>query len=317
MNKNKESLAPQQNETDIQQQGKRFKFMANVLQGPAHQTQDVDWLKKFTPDTQISYNRMLMSMGIAALFTLLAISQLFSRRAAYIALPTFLMLGSILLLIFMFMLPARGRSMLEVSVSMLFTWLSNKLKSQSGRKSNLKTFGIVSFDEETGIAHMEDGDLALIYDVEGALSLSTLPNLADAVSSFTSQYYIARGANSQQESIISIIRIDSDSYIRSLQEVYEAADKGTKRDEWVRYMSRVQQEYIHSQLSNEYVLKQVIIIRDEDAVELKKTMEAFEQSVNMGMLARATRLMTEQEIVKAFSSITTLARKERMKYGKR
>ena len=297
-------------------QSKQFKFMANALHGPQHQTENVDWLKKFTPDTQISYNRFLIAMVTACGVGVVALSQLMSIKGAYIGIWVLTILFSLLTLIFIFILPARGRSMLEVALTTLIAWWQGKNAIKVGRKSNLKTVGIYAFDNKTGVATMMDRDYAVFFDVEGSLSLSTLPNVADLVATYTAQYNVARSASSQQESIISITRVDVETYLKNMQKIYEQANTDSYRDIWTQYMSQLQMQYVDEQISQEYTVRQVIMIRDEDLMSLKRTLENFEQSVNMGMFASVQRIKTDKELVKLLAPLTALAKGEVAKYGR-
>lgn len=290
---------------------KTYRFMTNIIAEARHRTRYVKALEKFTMDAQVSFQRVIMSLGIGTVILLVAALLLVNsgRKFGYIVLPVLMCFFSLCVLLVVFLISSRNRSMLESVGGLLIFKNSEKLRKASSPYAGLYSMGIDKV--ENGIIYFTDGDVGLMYDVEGQMSYSVLPAVADAVSRVRHQYYIARPETVQEYLFTSVKRADVRDKLSSLKTIYdESQEHDDHFSKWIGYMSTINYNYIDQNMGkDETQLFQYLILRDVDLQSLKKSRQQFENSATAGMYAMVTLVTDTYEIARRLSDVTLLSTK--------
>lgn len=309
-----EELNTQQNQ--YEPESRRFKFMANILQGPSQQTRYMKSLEKITMDAQVSYQRMFVAIFVIAVAFLLYVSKalMAGPKTMYVIVWATLMFMGLMIFLVNYLLSARGKSMLVASFVLLATPFFESIRRKSKRKGDLKSIGIKRF--KNGLIEFTNGRVGVIYEIDGPLSLSTLPAVADAVASERSRYLIARTPTSQEQMIVSIKEIDTRSQVRNLRKYYDYESGDAVRDAWTKYMADLTGEYIKKYINYEFTVSEHVIVHDVDMESLRKSVQKFEDAARAGVYAKIKRIMTRKDFVYALGSLAMLSKGGLIKHAK-
>lgn len=289
-----------------------YKFMTNIIQHPRHRTRYVKGLKDFTIDAQVSYQRLFTALGIATLVVVAAVTMLRSNgdRLGYVAAPIILASLSVLVILVIYIMSSRNKSLLTSVMDLILFRFSEKARRSSSDRKTLSTLGIDSC--ENGIMRFDNGDVGIMYDVEGMISRSVLPAVASNTAEERRRYFVSRSPAVQEMLITSVRKADVRSNMSHMldinKEATEAIDNGDESRQWDEYMSKVIYEYIGDNMAaNDIQTFQSILIRDISPTELKKTRQRFEDSCRSGMYASATPVTDTGEIARRLGGIATMS----------
>lgn len=303
-------------QSQVEQTSKQFKFMTNILKGPTQQTRYMKSLEKITMDAQVSYHRMFIAIFVFAISFIIYLSKalMAGPKTLYVIVWATLIFIGISIILVNYLLSARTRSMLMASIVLITTPIIEHIRRKSKRVGDLKSIGIKSFDG--GVIKFTNNDVGVIYEIDGPLSLSTLPAVADAVATARAQYLVARTPTSQEQMVVSIKEIDTRSQIRNLKRYFDQESGDKIRDAWTKYMSDLTGEYIHKYVNNEFTINEYVILRDIDMQSLQKSVIKFEDAARAGVYAKVKRIMTRKELIYAIGSLAMLSKKGLVKYAK-
>lgn len=290
----------------------------NILAESKHRVLEVEMLKKITIDGTISTQRAFISFGISVLLFVVIMSLLMSdgNRIPFIFIPLLVFAIGCVILILNYMLSSRNKSMLNSVVILLNDRLIEKIRRKTGRKGDLKSFGIEDFDESTGLIHFRDNRVGRMYRVEGQLSRSTLPSVANGVAMARAQYLIGRSSTSNEKLITSIRNIDLRNQLKSYIDCYEKASSGSQDDEWRRHMSALMFNYVDDEIDNKQItVTQVVILSDYDEAAFLRSETEFFSAVNKGMYVNVQPVTTQRDLVEIVAPMLLLSKGGAKKYG--
>lgn len=290
--------------------------MTNVIQGAMHQTRYMKSLEKITMDAQVSYQRLFIALGTGTVGIILWLMWGLGSggKTKYIAIPATIMLISFLTLIINFMISSRTKSMLMTAGRLALAPYMERIRVKSKSLGNLKTVGIKQFKK--GYIKFTNGDVGLMYKIDGQLSIATLPGTADAIANARAQYLVARTPDSQEQMIVSIKPMDTSSQLDNLQNYFNMETGDEMRDLWSKYMSLQIGNHIKNYISNEFTIAEAVIIREKDIPTLRKLKNIFEQSANSGLYANYKHVIDRDEFIDVLAPLTMLSKKGRIANGK-
>lgn len=288
---------------------KRYKFMTNIVAEARDRTRYVKFLKNFTIDAQVSFVRLVTAMGLATLVIVVTAFILthVGAKFKYIAVPTLIAGICALILVVIYTISSRQRSMLSSVFDLLLFLMGERTRRATAENKSIGTVGVSH--SENGVIYFDNGDVGLMYDVEGQISFSMLPAVAAETANRRHQYYVARPATTQEIMTTSVQRADVRSKLDHYRNIYMTAeDSDAEYAPWVKHMSQLLYNYVDDNMGqNETQLFQTLIIRDVGISELKKARQAFEQSSLQGMYASITPITDSGEIARRLRSITMLS----------
>lgn len=298
-----------------QKRSKEFKFMTNVTKGAVHQTRYMKSLEKVTMDAQVSYMRMYIAMGIGGLFIFIfgvgALNN--TQKLPYIFIPAVLILVSVFIIIVNYLISSRTKSMLVTALKLGAHPYLEGVRRKAKGLGDIKSVGIQGFKK--GVITFTNGDKGVLYKIDGNLSLSTLPGVADAVANAKAQYLIARTPTSQEQMIVSISATNVQTQMAKLREYFTTETGHEMRDLWAKAMSLQIQNHITEYISDEFTVVESLIVRDKDIPTLKKSIANFEQSARSGLYANYRRIMEPSEFAELLGPLTMLSKKGRLAFG--
>lgn len=286
------------------------KFMTNIAVDPAKRTKFVKALSFITPNAFVPLSRLLLSIAGVAVVTIVAVWLLMQAGAikiGFILLPVLgLALGLYVLLVY-FMLSSREESQIVSAYKLLLFKVTDRLRRKANVNASIKSVGIRSI--ERGLIYFDNGDVGMMYEVEGQMSKSVLPSVVEASTLVRAQYYVARPETSQETLITSINNVDATSQLATLRALREKTT-----DLWIRAMAKLNYNYIDSNMAkNETTIKQILIIRDDSLGNLKKDQQAFEAACQNGLYSAARQIMKSSSIIKWLAPLTMQSLKSQEK----
>ena len=173
-----------------------------------------------------------------------------------------------------------------------------------------KSIGTVGVSHsKDGVIYFDNGDVGLMYDVEGQISFSMLPAVAADTANRRHQYYVARPETTQEIMTTSVQRADVRSKLDHYRNIYMTAEESdAEYAPWITHMSQLLYNYVDDNMGqNETQIFQTLILRDVGISELKKARQTFEQSALQGMYASVTPISDSGEIARRLRNITMLS----------
>ena len=298
----------------MSEQNKLAKFnlkSVNILAESKHRTMEIEPLKKITMDGMISTQRLLFGTFIYLGLMIILIVYLLGdgARAKYVWLPLLTLGISITVIMANYLISSRDKSMLSSVAILLSDRIFENMRRKSKRKGDLKSIGIEKFDDKTGLVVFRDGRIGKVYEVEGTLSRSTLPVVANQTAIVKAQYLIARSATSYEKLILSIKQVNLREQLAKLEEYNQQANTGSMSDEWRRYMIQLMYNYIKNDLDGqETTVTQVLILSDFDKQSFENTEFEFMSAVDPGMYSRARAITNRKELVEKLAPIAMLSK---------
>ena len=299
------------------QADKTYKFTTNILAKSRHRTRDVRQLKNITPDTQVSYSRIFISIGLVVLLVT-SIGATFSAmgaRASYMALPVLIIGLMGIVLIVLFILPSRQKSLLSSVMELFIFWIGERSRRSLAPNAAFQNVGI---DEvKNGVIYFSNGDTGLMYDVEGQISFSVLPVVANATADQRRQYLIARADTTKEMLLTSVRRTDVRSKLDNLKGIYKKAQSNPEPwTDWVQDYATTCYNYIESNMgAHETQIFQVLILRETTVTNLDRARETFENACYNGMYAHVQAVVDDGEIAHRLRAMTMLSDKGFEKLG--
>lgn len=298
----------------MSEQNKLAKFnlkSVNILAESKHRTMEIEPLKKITMDGMISTQRLLFGTFIYLGLMIILIVYLLGdgARVKYVWLPLLTLGISITVIMANYLISSRDKSMLSSVAILLSDRIFENMRRKSKRKGDLKSIGIEKFDDKTGLVVFRDGRIGKVYEVEGTLSRSTLPVVANQTAIVKAQYLIARSATSYEKLILSIKQVNLREQLAKLEEYNQQANTGSMSDEWRRYMIQLMYNYIKNDLDGqETTVTQVLILSDFDKQSFENTEFEFMSAVDQGMYSRARAIINRKELVEKLAPIAMLSK---------
>ena len=305
----------------MSEQNKLAKFnlkSVNILAESKHRTMEIEPLKKITMDGMISTQRLLFGTFIYLGLMIILIVYLLGdgARAKYVWLPLLTLGISITVIMANYLISSRDKSMLSSVAILLSDRIFENMRRKSKRKGDLKSIGIEKFDDKTGLVVFRDGRIGKVYEVEGTLSRSTLPVVANQTAIVKAQYLIARSATSYEKLILSIKQVNLREQLAKLEEYNQQANTGSMSDEWRRYMIQLMYNYIKNDLDGqETTVTQVLILSDFDKQSFENTEFEFMSAVDQGMYSRVRAITNRKELVEKLAPIAMLSKGEESTNG--
>lgn len=290
--------------------------MTNIFTEAKHRTKYIKALEKITLDGQISYQRLIISLGLAVALVIIYIAVLIGdgQRIKYIFIPATLMLIALMILLANYMISSRNKSMLESTFTLITHKLAEKLRRKTKRSGDTGSLGIR--DVRSGVLFFDNGDTGLVYQIEGHLSLSVLPAVAKAAADAKSRYLVSRYETVNELLVTSIKEVSAKSQLANLRQ-YALRDHQTPEGLWSQYMATMIYQYVDQNIANkEYTISQILILRDENIDSLKKSKQIFESAVANGLYASATLVVNKSEITELLAPLALLSKRGVQIHGK-
>lgn len=306
-------MADDNSQQDIDYPGYKLS-MANITAGVRHATRYIKPLEKFTVEPRISFERLVFGLGIGV--TLVVIYGLIltklGARFKYVGPWVILMAIASAILLLLYVLPSRDRSLLSSIMSLAGFQLTEKARLATSKNNRFSGIGIKSCSED-GYLEFNDGMVGRLYRVEGQISRSVLPAVADAAATVRHHYSIQRSESTQETLITSVKPVDVRSKKKYLRDLYfdasEAEREGDKTAEWTKAYANMIYGVIEDNMEQDDTqLFQTLLIRDEDETSLKKSLRVFEDWCGRGLYARAEAVKSDAEVARLLSGLAMLSR---------
>lgn len=295
----------------------RYKFMVNIILQAKHRTKYMKSLEKITPDPSVPFDRLLISIGLIITVLIVYTGIIFSTntiRTKYVGIPATLIVISLVVCLLQFLISSRDKPMIVSSSLLILTSVAEKFRRKGGRRSDVKSVGIKSVDH--GILTFTNGDVGLMYLVDGYLSPSVLPAVADQVAEARQQYFIARSPSSLEMMITSVKEVDVHQQVDTYTDLMNQATGDQQTKMWKRYMLDIQRRYVGSALANsEYAIVQTYIIRETNMQRLHRAKVLFEQSCMNGLMSSFIQLTRRSQIVEYLGPLALLSKKGMKHFG--
>lgn len=295
----------------------RYKFMVNIILQAKHRTKYMKSLEKITPDPSVPFDRLLISIGLIITVLIVYTGIIFSTntiRTKYVGIPATLIVISLVVCLLQFLISSRDKPMIVSSSLLILTSVAEKFRRKGGRRSDVKSIGIKSVDH--GILTFTNGDVGLMYLVDGYLSPSVLPAVADQVAEARQQYFIARSPSSLEMMITSVKEVDVHQQVDTYTDLMNQATGDQQTKMWKRYMLDIQRRYVGSALANsEYAIVQTYIIRETNMQRLHRAKVLFEQSCMNGLMSSFIQLTRRSQIVEYLGPLALLSKKGMKHFG--
>lgn len=279
--------------------GREAHFQNNLLVPTRQRSFRVGVLEKIVPDPRIPYINLLIGMGL--LFAVAAISAFIITRplALIYYLPgvvTFAT-GSVGL-IALYILPYRGRSMLTVATTLLFSRAEERLRLSTSVNGEFTDVGVADVSKD-GLIRFTSGDVGLLYRVEGQISRSALPEVVDEVNEARRGYLTSRAPGTSEEQISTIGRRDATSNMDYYRQVWDENKKReTGHQQFASAWAAAQFNYVHEAIHDrDVVINQYQIIRDTSKADLRKSKRTFEEEVRGSAMFAAASLLDSRDAV--------------------
>lgn len=313
---NKDSIAHEE-EVKKEKARHRYKFMVNIILQAKHRTKYMKSLEKITPDPSVPFDRLLISIGLIITVLIVYTGIIFSTntiRTKYVGIPATLIVISLVVCLLQFLISSRDKPMIVSSSLLILTSVAEKFRRKGGRRSDVKSIGIKSVDH--GVIKFTNGDVGLMYLVDGYLSPSVLPAVADQVAEARQQYFIARSPSSLEMMITSVKEVDVRQQVDTYTDLMNRATGDQQTKEWKRYMLNIQRRYVGSELANlEYAIVQTYIIRETNMQRLHRAKVLFEQSCMNGLMSSFIQLTQRSQIVEYLGPLALLSKKGMKHFG--
>lgn len=287
----------------------RYKFMTNIVAEARDRTRYVKFLKNFTIDAQVSFVRLVSAMGLATIVVVVTAFILthVGPKFKYVAAPTLIAGICALVLVVIYTISSRQRSMLSSVFDLLLFLMGERTRRATADNKSIGTVGVSH--SKDGVIYFDNGDVGLMYDVEGQISFSMLPAVAADTANRRHQYYVARPETTQEIMTTSVQRADVRSKLDHYRNIYMAAEESdAEYASWITHMSQLLYNYVDDNMGqNETQIFQTLILRDVGISELKKARQTFEQSALQGMYASVTPISDSGEIARRLRNITMLS----------
>lgn len=295
----------------------QYKFMVNIISQARYRTKYMKSLEKITPDPQIPFVRLLISIGMIVGATVVYLGIILSAntiRTQYVGIPATLMFIGVIACLLQYLISSRDKPMIVSSSLLILTSIAEKFRREGKRRSDVKSLGIKNF--ENGKLTFTNGDVGLMYLVDGYLSPSVLPAVADAVAEARQQYYIARSSTSQEMMITSVKAVDVHNQLDEYSKLMNNVTGDPELRQWKRYMLDMQRRYVGERLSTqEFMIVQTYILRESDAQKLQRSKVLFEQSCMNGLMSNYRQLTTRKEVVEYLGPLALLSKRGMEQYG--
>lgn len=313
---NRDSIAHEE-EVKKEKARHRYKFMVNIILQAKHRTKYMKSLEKITPDPSVPFDRLLISIGLIITVLIVYTGIIFSTntiRTKYVGIPATLIVISLVVCLLQFLISSRDKPMIVSSSLLILTSVAEKFRRKGGRRSDVKSIGIKSVDH--GVIKFTNGDVGLMYLVDGYLSPSVLPAVADQVAEARQQYFIARSPSSLEMMITSVKEVDVRQQVDTYTDLMNRATGDQQTKEWKRYMLNIQRRYVGSELANlEYAIVQTYIIRETNMQRLHRAKVLFEQSCMNGLMSSFIQLTRRSQIVEYLGPLALLSKKGMKHFG--
>lgn len=286
--------------------GREAHFQNNVLVPTGQRTMRVGLLSKLVPDPRVAYVNLIVGLAAEAVVVIVFVV-LITRPmgVVYYLLPGVLWLLGGTALVVIFVLPYRGRSLLTVVLTSFMAMLIERLRLSTSVNGEFPHIGVTDVSND-GTLHFASGDVGVLFRVEGQISRSVLPEVADEVNNARRGWLTVRAPSTGEQLITSIGRKDATPMLDYYREVWSknkkrATDHQMMSAAWAMAQFEYTKNAIHQK---DVVINQLLIIRDIDKASLRKTVRAFQDEVsNTGMYAAATLLDSKKHVVQALRPI--------------
>lgn len=299
---------------------KRFKFMTNILRESKHRTKYIKSLEKFTIDAMVSFIRIFMSIGLFVFLTVFYLGYAFGDTARLpwiIAQATGIYIGGCIIILY-YMISSRDQSMLNSIFVLIYSLIDETGRRRTGLAGNPKTVGIDYIDDKKNcLIHLDNGRVAKAIKVEGNLSKSVLPQVADDTADAIKSYLISRSSTSHEKLITSIREIDVDSQLQNLKDLYAKIEMEETSNThelyeklWKQSMIEINyNDILEFLVEDEYAITQIKIIDEIDEQSLNKAVQLFLTHSYNGMMSYVEPIDDRKDLVYHLSNITSLSRK--------
>lgn len=299
---------------------KRFKFMTNILRESKHRTKYVKSLERFTIDAMVSYIRIFISIGLFVFLTVAYLGYVFgdSARMPWIFVQsTFIYIGGIIIILY-YMISSRDKSMLNSIFVLIYSLIDETGRRKSGLSGNIKTIGIDYIDDKKDcLIHLDNGRVAKALVVEGNLSKSVLPQVADDTAEAVKAYLVSRSNTSHEKLITSIREINVESQLQNLKDQYARLELTEPKTQnklyeklWMQSLISMTYEDIQNKLIvDEYAITQIKIIDEIDEQSLNKSVQLYMTHALNGMMSYVEPIDDRKDLVYYLSNLTSLSKK--------
>lgn len=294
----------------------KYKFMTNILADKNQRTKYIKSLERFTRDPDIPYLRIVIALFAGFVLTCGTLYFILSdfNRLPFVLLQWLTFWASSMVLVIVYMMPSRKRSMLYSVAVYYSSRFSEILRRENGAEGDLESLGIKrTYQTQNGmVVDMNNGKKAYVYTVEGLLGRSVLPAVADDAANARKDYLIARSPTCANKMITSIKEVDVESQLANLRERYKAISEYTHTNEttkqWLKHQIEMQYASIQAISESEFMISQVFFVIDEDEPSLMQEAITWENHA-LNSYASFERINSRAELVDRLKDATATSNK--------
>lgn len=290
--------------------GPRYKFMINIYTPAMHTTRYYKALESITKDANVPTLRVVIALGLFAAAVITWGWLVFSdtSKILYTILPGIIGIAGSFIMIMLYLIPSRDKSMLSATGIYLMSRISETARRKQKRRGAFKSFGIRSFKNK--VLFLEDGRYGIPIFVEGQRSNSVIPQVAMATAEARRSYYIARPETTEEILFTSIQEVNVETQLNNLMDYYEKADGNTDADAYRRFMANIYYNQIDKEMAGrEYGVKQMVVLMDYDRTNLQNAYMRIRQAAANGLYTSFERIEEPEPLVNYLSNMLLLSKK--------
>lgn len=291
----------------------RYNQQVNILRHQMERTYYVDALKSITSNPEVPYRNVLIGLaaGLVILVAFLVVLfQVigFGPRFLYVGLPFIGLFITLAVGLIMYLIPSRKRSMLENGILMIYSIVIERIRRVGERATDVSTFGIDAY--ERGLFKFTNGDVGVMLEVEGIVSPSSIPSVANGITHMRLNHLKQRSNTSQEFMITSVRKVNLETQRRAMTRHYEKfKDSRNEKDRYRKQLAMNMHNYlVKLEDNNESVIKQYLIIRDVNNTELQRSLDRVKNAARSGLYARINVVKSRREVVEVLGPLVMLSK---------
>ncbi|HCI0376089.1 TPA: hypothetical protein NOC22_002149 [Enterococcus faecium] len=270
-----------------------YGFKHNLHQKPSETIVRVEWLEKHVNSTySVTAKRLIVSAIVVAVVVLGSIVYLVSDtiKLKFIFVPTLLMIIGFLILIsqYMFIDPSSG-SLISGSIR-LFKSVVNSARVSMGKKKPFRGTEILKVKQDGTIVY-RDGSVALMFNLDGATSLTAFPEEVMAQESKSIQYQNTRDRSLAEIKITSSQPQNTERQTRNMKIQKRNARSNKAVFDIIDQQERFVSEYIDGVKTT---VIQYLILKSQSKMVLDEGVERLENCTSRGLYYSVTQLSAKQ-----------------------
>lgn len=296
----------------------RYKFMVNIYRKPHDGMRYVKMLEAITNSPYIKYKSLFTAVLVFIAVSIPFIATLTLSSSSLYYTGVWIVIGYIasLVLIVMFILPHRNKSLLGAVMGLLRFKLSRRTYH---KRPVLSSVGIKSVETDYSgktLVRFLDGKVGRMYKISGVIGLSTLPSVADSVARARANYFIERSHTTTEIMLTRVTRAQFSSQLINMKNQVDRINEGEFGDPdsmhniWRKYMIGFNYSYIFDNMRNrDRIVEQFLILRENNEDLLLRAENALMRAASEGMYSNQPVELTEDEIERLIKEMFSTHRK--------